>query len=457
MIKYKFYIIIILSLLYHISICKAQKVDDSSETKHYFISKDSIYKTSVFMYNAYFNSLEKKYWLDSLKIDKIRLVMFSIKRKKYPDYTKSNLWFFSYSKTRKAMLDSVKARKDDWLCSRLFYMPTLIVVEMIFESETKAKYCFEKHKPLLFPYKNQICKSFVYKNIIYSVNRYNGRREKDFYELYDLLYDFSKKYKLKNKTIANVIKGQNKLKNNIQFKNSIKLKNKDEAQMIFVKGGTFTMGSNNGQDDEKPPHQVTVSDFYIGKYEVTQKQWKDIMGTNPSYFKGDNRPIENVSWNDIQKFLRKLNRKTGKKYRLPTEAEWEYAASGGHYFKQTGLSYSGSNNIDEVAWYIVNSRKKGYLHKDYGIHPVGQKKPNQLGLYDMCGNVWEWCSDWYGDSYYKNSSIKNPKGASNGHSRVLRGGSWNDRAYFCRLKSRWSLNYPRNNYNGIGFRLVRTK
>ena len=162
-----------------------------------------------------------------------------------------------------------------------------------------------------------------------------------------------------------------------------------QIEMVFVKGGTFMMGATPEQgsdagDGEKPVHSVTVSDFYIGKYEVTQAQWKAVMGKNPSHYKGENRPVERVSWYDIQKFIEKLNAKTGKRYRLPTEAEWEYAARGGNQSK--GYKYSGSNDIGSVAWYTNNSGDR--------THPVGQKQPNELGLYDMTGNVWEWCSDW---------------------------------------------------------------
>ena len=216
--------------------------------------------------------------------------------------------------------------------------------------------------------------------------------------------------------------------------------------MVFVKGGTFTMGATAEQgsdayDWEKPTHSVTVSDYYIGKYEVTQAQWRAVMGSNPSKFTGDNNPVEKVSWNDIQEFIKKLNAQTGKRFRLPTEAEWEYAARGGNQSK--GYKYSGSNNISEVAWYGGNSSSK--------THPVGQKAPNELGIYDMTGNVDEWCQDWYGS--YSRSSQTNPKGPSSGSSRVLRGGNWDGGARFCCVSNRDFRN-PSTRSNHVGFRLV---
>ncbi|ACF14786.1 protein of unknown function DUF323 [Chloroherpeton thalassium ATCC 35110] len=220
------------------------------------------------------------------------------------------------------------------------------------------------------------------------------------------------------------------------------------GDMVFVKGGTFMMGSYD-EDDEKPVHQVTVSDFYIGKYEVTQKEWKEIMGSNPSYFKGDDRPVERVSWNAVQEFIRKLNKKTGENYRLPTEAEWEYAARGGA--NSRGYEYAGSNNIDEVAWYDKNACDKGSGHPDYGTHPVGGKKPNELGIYDMSGNVWELCSDWYGD--YSSSSQTNPTGPSSGSDRVCCGGCWFYFARLCQVVSRNGITPTRSGFD-LGFRLV---
>jgi formylglycine-generating enzyme required for sulfatase activity len=214
-------------------------------------------------------------------------------------------------------------------------------------------------------------------------------------------------------------------------------------ECVLVKGGTFTMGCTNEQsgqcaDDEYPSHSVTLSDYYIGKYEVTQKQWQDIMGSNPSYFKGDNLPVENVSWNDVQTFINKLNAKTGKKCRLPTEAEWEFAARGGN--KSRGYVYSGSNDLNEVGWYNGNQ-----------THPVGIKSPNELGIYDMSGNVWEWCGDWYGD--YSTGSVTNPVGPSHGSYRVNRGGSWNANSQICRVafRDRYTPSHSRNN---LGFRVA---
>ena len=223
---------------------------------------------------------------------------------------------------------------------------------------------------------------------------------------------------------------------------TLPLNSKVPEGFVFVKGGTFQMGSNKGDGDEKPVHSVTVSDFYMGKYEVTQKQWREVMGNNPSRFKGDNLPVEKVSWNDIQQFLRKLNAKTGKTYRLPTEAEWGYAARGGA--KSRGYKYAGSNNIDEVAWY-------GYSKSGKKTHPVGQKKPNELGIYDMSGNVWEWCSDWKGS--YSSSSQTNPTGASSGSRRVHRGGSWVNIASYSRVVNR-SSSMPDGRDSYLGFRLV---
>lgn len=219
-----------------------------------------------------------------------------------------------------------------------------------------------------------------------------------------------------------------------------------EFKMVFVEGGTFTMGATpeQGKDtykDEYPMHEVTLSDYYIGETEVTQALWKAVMGNNPSFFKGNSLPVENVSYNDVKEFITKLNQKTGKTFRLPTEAEWEYAARGGK--KSKGYKYSGSDNINDVAWYKDNSDDK--------THPVKTKRPNELGIYDMSGNVLEWCSDWYGS--YSNNAQTNPQGHSSGSYRVIRGGAWSITAGHCRAsyRSYVSMSFL---YYYIGFRLV---
>ena len=216
--------------------------------------------------------------------------------------------------------------------------------------------------------------------------------------------------------------------------------------MVRVEGGTFTMGatSEQGSDadsDEKPTHQVTLSSFSIGKYEVTQEEWQAVMGDNPSNFKGAKHPVEEVSWNDCQEFIRKLNAITGKHFRLPTEAEWEYAARGGN--RCIGYKYSGSDNLDRVAWYDSNSGNT--------THDIGQKSPNEIGLFDMSGNVREWCADWYGS--YKSNSQSNPGGPSSGSYRVFRGGSWFNVARRCRVSDRHDLTPGDSDFN-LGLRLA---
>ena len=215
--------------------------------------------------------------------------------------------------------------------------------------------------------------------------------------------------------------------------------------MVLVHGGSFDMGSTDSDayDDEVPVHRVTLSNYCIGKYEVTQEEWKAVMGSNPSEFKGDNLPVERVSWNDCQEFIGKLNALTGLCFRLPTEAEWEYAARGGNHSK--GYQYSSSNNIGDVGWYRGNSEDM--------THPVGEKLPNELGLYDMCGNVWEWCSDWYNKNYYSSSHSNNPTGPDSGSYRVFRGGRWCDYVRYCRVSTR---NYimPSDADGYLGFRLA---
>ena len=218
-------------------------------------------------------------------------------------------------------------------------------------------------------------------------------------------------------------------------------------EMVKVKGGTFTMGCKNPKDkdcyeNEFPAHEVTVSDFAIGKYEVTQDIWKAVMGYNPSKWKHDSLPVERVSWDTIQTFINKLNRLTGRNFRLPTEAEWEYAARGGE--KSKNYKYAGCNqDVGSYAWYGPNANSH--------THKVGEKKPNELGLYDMSGNVWEWCSDYQG-AYTKNSQ-ENPKGPRNGEERILKGGCYTSPTRGCRITDRSNYN-PQLGYSYYGFRLV---
>ena len=219
--------------------------------------------------------------------------------------------------------------------------------------------------------------------------------------------------------------------------------------MVYVQGGTFQMGSNTGESDEKPVHSVTLSSYYIGQTEVTQELWEAVMGSNPSFFKGSKRPVEKVSWNDCQDFVNELSRLTGERFHLPTEAQWEFAARGG--VKSTGCNYAGSNAIATVAWYEENSYKKGSDNPDYGTHTVATKSPNELGIYDMSGNVWEWCQDWY-DSY-SSSSQTNPTGPSAGSYRVNRGGGWLSAASRCRAARR-SLDTPSSTLDNLGLRLA---
>ena len=244
--------------------------------------------------------------------------------------------------------------------------------------------------------------------------------------------------------------------------------------MVGVQGGTFTMGATAEQgsdayDWEKPAHQVTLSSFSIGQTEVTQALWVAVMGSNPSWFNGYGnsdygsyhssydygtnlqRPVEWVSWDDCQEFITKLNQLTGKQFRLPTEAEWEYAARGGNRSK--GYKYAGSNSVGDVAWYWDNIPSQSSGTSGYGTQTVGTKQANELGLYDMSGNVLEWCQDWYGS--YSSDAQNNPTGPSSGSYRVYRGGSWGPDARCCRVSARY-YDAPeyRSNYDGLGFRLA---
>jgi formylglycine-generating enzyme required for sulfatase activity len=219
-------------------------------------------------------------------------------------------------------------------------------------------------------------------------------------------------------------------------------------EFVLAKGGCFQMGDTfeDGRSDQRPVHEACVNDFYLGKYEVTQGQWKTVMGNNPSHFKGcgDDCPVESVSWYDVQEFISRLKQRSGKRYRLPTEAEWEYAArNGGKREKWAGTS--SERDLGDYAWYDKNSGDQ--------THPVGQKKSNGLGLYDMAGNVWEWCEDWYAGLYYERSPKDNPGGPGSGRLKVLRGGSWDNYAGYSRAAYRFALD-PALRYYGYGFRLV---
>ena len=225
-----------------------------------------------------------------------------------------------------------------------------------------------------------------------------------------------------------------------------------EFKMVHVERGSFMMGANKGDKnaypDEHPSHEVTLSDYWIGETQVTQALWQAVMEENPSNFKDENCPVECVSWVKCKDFLKKLNdlRLTDKKFRLPTEAQWEFAARGGNFGKEKSYSYlyAGSNNADEIAWFEDNSKEK--------THPVGKKRPNALGLYDMSGNVWEWCNDWY-DNNYSNTPEVDPEGSEYGTHNVVRGGSWSNNAAGCRVSCRL-INRPTFMASHLGLRLV---
>ena len=226
-----------------------------------------------------------------------------------------------------------------------------------------------------------------------------------------------------------------------------------EFDMVNVEGGTFIMGATDEQTSyalecEFPAHQVTLSSFQIGMTEVTQELWLAVMGTNPSRFTGDLQcPVEYVKWIDCQEFINKLNELTGAHFRLPTEAEWEFAARGGN--QSNGYRYAGSNNLSQVAWYKSNSSSK--------THPVGKKAPNELGIYDMSGNVWEWCNDWYA-GVYPDEAQTNPAGPDSNEwdCKVYRGGGWEKEATFCRVSARANGSYNGffSKYNFLGLRLA---
>lgn len=235
-------------------------------------------------------------------------------------------------------------------------------------------------------------------------------------------------------------------------------------EMVSVLGGGFMMGREGNKEDARL-HSVELKDFYIGKYEVTQEQWEMVMGENPSQVKGNKLPVDNVSWNDVQVFLEELNKISKDNYRLPTEAEWEYAAKGGHKMNMEPSTYSGGNKLDQVGWYWKNSgdslltcRFSNQIIKQNHCkaHEVGLLEPNKLGIYDMTGNVWEWCSDWYSIEYFLESPRENPQGPATGLARVCKGGSYTSKSRFCKNGFRFSY-LPSQSFNYLGFRLVRDK
>ena len=238
--------------------------------------------------------------------------------------------------------------------------------------------------------------------------------------------------------------------------------------MVYVQGGTFIMGTSEDEDEyanenEQPSHSVTLSDYMIGQTEVTQELWQAVMGTNPSHFKNNpRRPVECVTWKDCQNFIKKLNEMTGQNFRLPTEAEWEFAARGG--VKSKGYKFSGSDKLTEVAWMWQNSGIAFLFRPDdegdfealernhCKPHAVATKKPNELGIYDMCGNVWEWCQDWFGE--YESTPQTNPTGPASGENYVTRGGAWSNDEDFCRPTFRQDFDMPEEDDTVQGLRLA---
>lgn len=245
------------------------------------------------------------------------------------------------------------------------------------------------------------------------------------------------------KVVANIT---NKCKETYELTSTYELKIPDifKIEMVDIEGGTFQMGNNNGDIDEQPEHEITLSNFKISKFEVTQALWRAVMGTNPSYFPNcDECPVEQVSWNDTQIFIERFQKITGKSFRLPTEAEWEFVAKGGT--KSQNFIYSGSNSLNDIAWNIDNAESK--------THKVGLKTANELGIFDLTGNVFEWCQDWYDGLYYQNSPKSNPINSTTSPSKVLRGGSWSSTSKLSLVTNRTNI-APDKAFADVGFRLA---
>ncbi len=312
------------------------------------------------------------------------------------------------------------------------------------EEENKKKTCTQCGKEKYiesFPENSNLCKDCVREN---SKKQCPQCGQKKYPESFS-----------KNSTICYECEDKN---NNIKREQERKKRvvNDYVNSMVYVAGGTFEMGAtsdqgNDADSNERPKHSVTLMSFQIGRTEVTQELWEAVMGNNPSTFKGPKRPVENVSWDDCQNFIIKLNEMTGMMFRLPTEAEWEYAARGGN--RSQGYKYSGSDYIDDVAVYAANSKDKGTDDPNYGTHNVATMRANELGIYDMSGNVWEWCSDWYSD--YSRSAQNNPRGPykDKGMGRVNRGGGWDNTARGCRVANRDASN-PKDQDCRLGLRLA---
>ncbi len=290
---------------------------------------------------------------------------------------------------------------------------------------------------------------FLYGKALYKTGSY----EYSLSSLTNYLTLIGREGKYYEEAITLVVDAENKQKEKIRRESESKSEKEEAAKetedgMVLVKGGCFDMGDifGTGSSDEKPVHTVCVGDFYLGKTEVTQKQWVEIVGNNPSKFQCGDCPVERVSWNNVQDFIKKLNEKTGMHYRLPTEAEWEYAARSGG-LKQQWAGTNDKEKIGEYTWYRFTA---------LGVtHAVGGKTPNDIGLYDMMGNVWEWCSDWYDKKYYEYSPSKDPQGPAEGTNRVIRGGGWRSKDKGLRTTDRNDFIPTSKKFTDIGFRLAR--